>query len=79
MNNEGIEDDNANSNGPISSIVQKICSKTKTFPSVLLFEQQGSCDLDHEAMFGAENEDNILDPITEYMLNDSDGVYVPSK
>ena len=31
--------------------------------------------LDHEAMFGEENEDNILDPII--MPNDSNGAYVP--
>ena len=44
-----------------------------------LFEQQGPCGLDHEAMFGAENKDNILDPIIEYMLDDSDGGYMPLK
>ena len=33
--------------------------------------------LDHEAMFETENDENILDPIIEYVLNVLDGAYVP--
>ena len=32
--------------------------------------------LDHEAMFRAENYNNILDPIIDYMIDDSNGIYV---
>ena len=35
--------------------------------------------LDHEALFGAENENNISNSIIKYMLKDSDGAYVPLK
>ena len=79
MDNEEAEDNDVNSNTPINSIIQTTRFDAKTLPSVPLFEQQGPGGLDHEATFGVENEDNILDPITEYMRNDSDGAYVPPK
>ena len=36
-------------------------------------------DLDLEALFGTKNENNISNSIIKYMLNDSDGAYVPLK
>ena len=46
------------------------------FPKNIKNEYKG---LGHEALFGTENENNISNPIIKYMLNDSDGAYVPLK
>ena len=36
-------------------------------------------DLHHKTIFGTENKNKITNPIIEYILNDSDGTFVPLK
>ena len=47
-----------------------------SFPKNIKNEYNG---LDHEALFGTERKNNVSNPIIKYMLNDSDGAYVPLK
>ena len=33
--------------------------------------------LNHQELFGSDKENNILDPIIKYMIDDYNGAYVP--
>ena len=77
MDNQETEENNVNRSAPISFIIQTTNFNAKMLPSFLLFEQQSPGGFYYEAILRAENEDNILDPIIEYMLNNSDDAYVP--